>query len=134
MRPRLVADPQQPEGDEIRHLNLTHELAAVRRGMYDVVQAERGTGKRAAVPGVNIAGKTGTAEYGSAANRRKHTWMIAFAPYEEPEVAMAILVEDGESGGLTVAPIVRQLIQQLFAPDATPAQEDGVVVAEDYAA
>ncbi len=134
LRPRLVADPQQPEGDEIRHLNLTHELAAVRRGMYDVVQAERGTGKRAAVPGVNIAGKTGTAEYGSAANRRKHTWMIAFAPYEEPEVAMAILVEDGESGGLTVAPIVRQLIQQLFAPDATPAQEDGVVVAEDYAA
>ena len=78
-----------------------------------------------------MAGKTGTAEYGPRSQRRKHTWMIAFAPFDAPTVAMVILVEDGESGGLTAAPIVRQLMQYIFKiapaetlPEQPPSAED----------
>jgi penicillin-binding protein 2 len=116
-RPRLVRDRASPEGDCLRTLDMGRALETVRGGMLDVIQAPRGTGKRAAVPGLRFAGKTGTAEYGTPANRRKHTWMIAFAPFDAPRVALAILVEDGESGGLTVAPIINQIMRHLFAPD-----------------
>ena len=86
--------------------------------MYDVVNAPRGTGRRAKVPGLKIAAKTGTAEYGSRANRRKHTWMIAFAPFDNPTIALAILIEDGDSGGRTVAPLIRAALAYWFGlPD-----------------
>ena len=82
--------------------------------MYDVVNAPKGTGRRAKVPGLEMAAKTGTAEYGPRQNRRKHTWMIAFAPYEKPTIALAILVEDGDSGGRTVAPLIRAALAYWF--------------------
>lgn len=90
----------------------------VRGGMYDVVNAPKGTGRTARVPGVAVAAKTGTAEYGSRRNRGKHTWMIAFAPYEKPEIALAVLVEDGDSGGRTVGPIISSALRYYFkVPD-----------------
>ena len=86
--------------------------------MYDVVNAPRGTGRRAKVPGLEVAAKTGTAEYGSRSNRRKHTWMIAFAPFDNPTIALAIVIEDGDSGGRTVAPLVRAALAYWFGlPD-----------------
>ena len=86
----------------------------VRGGMYDVVNAPRGTGRRALVPGLKMAAKTGTAEYGSRQNRRKHTWMIAFAPFDNPTIALAIVIEDGDSGGRTVAPLIRSALAYYF--------------------
>jgi penicillin-binding protein 2 len=132
LRPRLVINPAQPDGECRRRVELPAEaIETVRQGLRDVVHAVHGTGKRARVKGLTLAGKTGTAEYGSRANLRKHTWMIAFAPYDEPRVAMVILVENGESGGMTAAPIVRQLLRFFFhleptsdAPDLPQAAED----------
>ena len=99
--------------------------------MRDAVNQPAGSGKRAALAQVVVAGKTGTAEYGVKGSGRKMTWMIAFAPFDAPRVALAILVEDGESGGLTVAPIVRQLMQFIFhlapedvAPELPVSAED----------
>ncbi|MCK5528124.1 MAG: penicillin-binding protein 2 [Kiritimatiellae bacterium] len=91
-------------------------LETVRGGMFDVINAPTGTGKRALIPGLLMAGKTGTAEYGTRNNRKKNTWMILFAPYTKPKYAIAMIVEDGISGGLTVAPRLKRLmigIQQL---------------------
>jgi membrane peptidoglycan carboxypeptidase len=86
--------------------------------MYDVVNAPKGTGRRAKVPGLEVAAKTGTAEYGSRSNRRKHTWMIAFAPFDNPTIALAIVIEDGDSGGRTVAPLIRSALAYWFGlPD-----------------
>ncbi len=134
LRPRLFLNPALPEGECLRKLEVAPQvMETVRGGMFDVIQAERGTGKRAAVKGLQFAGKTGTAEYGAAPNRRKHTWMIAFAPFDNPQVALAILVEDGESGGLTVAPIVNQIMRYLFVPDA-PVIETLLPVAPEDAA
>ena len=68
--------------------------------------------------------KTGTAEYGSRQNRRKHTWMIAFAPFDKPTIALAIVIEDGDSGGRTVAPLIRAALAYWFhLPDEPPPEE-----------
>ena len=96
--------------------------------MRDV--AESGTGRRILTrqeevePGsykkrrfnlnVTCAGKTGTAEIGRGETKRKNTWVIAFAPFENPTVALAMIVERGESGGSTVAPRVHAVLAHLF--------------------
>ena len=103
-------------------------IGLVREGMRDV--AENGTGRRIltrweeAEPGagkkrrfnlnVSCAGKTGTAEIGRGETKRKNTWVIAFAPFEKPEVAIAMIVERGESGGSTVAPRVHAVLAHIF--------------------
>ena len=101
------AAPDGPRWDA-RH------VAAVRAGMRDAVNELDGSGKRAKLSGVVVAAKTGTAEYGVKGSGRKMTWMIAFAPYDEPRYAVALLVEDGISGGTTAAPRVKQLLTQVF--------------------
>ena len=85
----------------------------VREGMRDVVTS--GTGRKIAADlAVTCAGKTGTAEIGRGETKRKNTWVIAFAPYEEPTVAMAMIVERGESGGKTVGPRVNAVFAKIF--------------------
>ena len=66
---------------------------------------------------VDCAGKTGTAEIGRGETKRKNTWIIAFAPYEQPTVAIAMLVERGESGGKTVAPRVHKVLASIFGEE-----------------
>lgn len=95
-------------------------LETVRGGMHDV--ASVGTGRRVQVRGLEIAAKTGTAEYDAGGVRRKNTWVTAFAPFSRPTVALAILVENGESGGLTVAPMARDILVKIFGEE-TPAAE-----------
>lgn len=95
------------------------QLAAVREGMRDVVQAPDGTGRRARVPGVTIAGKTGTAQYGPGETNLHRGWMIAFAPFDTPRYAAAMVIEEAESGGGTVAPRLQVLLRGLF-PSAPP--------------
>ncbi len=99
----------------------------VRNGMKDVV--DTGTGRSILVRtepsltggrwkrfrlNVDCAGKTGTAEIGRGATKRKNTWIIAFAPFENPTVAIAMIVERGESGGKTVAPRVHNVLAEIF--------------------
>jgi penicillin-binding protein 2 len=89
-------------------------LESVRKGMRDVVNAPTGTGKRARVSGLVVAGKTGTAEFGRKSESRKRGWMIAFAPFDEPQVAVAIVLEDAVSGGRSVAPRMGRLLAGIF--------------------
>ena len=87
-------------------------LDVVREGMRMVVDG--GSGSRGG-EGVDaeVCGKTGTAEYGPADNRRKNTWFIAYAPAQAPRVAVALVVEDGESGGGTAAPRVAEVLKRV---------------------
>ena len=89
-------------------------LLTVQNGMHDVIMEKNGTGHRAAVDGLDFAGKTGTAEYGIKGEGSKHTWMIAFAPFDNPQYAVAMLIEDGDSGGLTVGPCMKVLMEGLY--------------------
>jgi peptidoglycan glycosyltransferase len=68
-----------------------------------------GSGTRAQIAGVDIAGKTGTAEVGQG--RATNAWFIAFAPAENPTVVVAILIEGGGLGGRVAAPAARPILQ-----------------------
>lgn len=71
-----------------------------------------GTGRHVRVEGLRICGKTGTAERDErrADGQKKNTvWFISYAPYERPEYAVVVMVEDGQSGGMTCAPIARDV-------------------------
>jgi penicillin-binding protein 2 len=122
-RPRLVSAVRAADGrlverfapEMVNELNWSPAHAdVVRGGMRDVIMSPHGTGKLAAIPTVAFAGKTGTAEFGRKGEGRKHAWMIAFAPYEQPRYAVAVMVEEGVSGGVTAAPIMKRLLTGLF--------------------
>ena len=97
------------------------QLRIVREGMIAVVNDRLGSGTNggegvvdADTNKVVVAGKTGTAEVGEGENRRKNAWFIAYAPAEDPEVAVALVVEDGGSGGSTAAPKVAGILREVF--------------------
>lgn len=79
--------------------------AALKEFMVKVVTS--GTGTSAALSGVQVAGKTGTAE---VENGDSHAWFAAFAPADDPEVVVAVLVENAGTGGGVAAPVARQVI------------------------
>lgn len=85
----------------------------VTEGMIAVVNEEEGTGVKAKIDGVTVAGKTGTAQNETMGRSNlDHTWFISFAPAENPQIALAVLVEySGMSGGDAAAPIAKDVIK-----------------------
>jgi peptidoglycan glycosyltransferase len=76
-----------------------------------------GTGREAAIPGVKVAGKTGTAENGTG--QPNTTWFISFAPADAPKVAVAVVLQNQTGvGGTTAAPIARQIMQAILTKTA----------------
>lgn len=101
-----MADPHYPrQVQDIR----PDVFDVVREGMRQVVAG--GTGYRASVWRQTGAGKTGTAQnpHGDS-----HAWYIGFAPYEKPEIAVAVLLENAGSGGGVAAPIAGKFLQRYF--------------------
>jgi len=111
-----LVTPHLKAGEPARRKELPFSAAmlrAVREGMEMVVDG--GTGRRAGDGlAVKIAGKTGTAEVGSGATRRKNTWFIAYAPAKNPTLAIAMVIENGDTGGGTTAPKVREILKARF--------------------
>ena len=76
---------------------------------------ERGSGQAARVPGLEVAGKTGTAEFGTSG--AAHAWFTGFAPADDPQIAIAVVVESatdnwtGETGGIVAAPVARAMLE-----------------------
>ncbi len=92
-------------------------LELVRRGMHQVVHAPQGSGRRAKTPVIELWGKTGSAEVGSGANRRKNTWFTAFGSCRGRTYAAVLLIERGDSGGGTCAPRVREFFDSYLGTD-----------------
>lgn len=126
MKPHVMAEVRDDEGAVVKKWNpepwkqaMSPENAlALRDMMVQVVNS--GTGRRAAVPGVQVAGKTGTAQ---TSGDNAHAWMVAFAPADAPRVAVAVIVEsqpglgDSVTGGRAAAPIVQAVLSAaLSAP------------------
>jgi penicillin-binding protein 2 len=98
-------------------------LEIVRKGLLEVVHSKTGTAKIAQLKNESMSGKTGTAqvvgrkkienfkESEPAGKFKDHAWFVAYAPSENPEIAVAIIVEHGEHGSSTAAPIAQQLIE-----------------------
>lgn len=70
----------------------------------------RGTGARSAIPGLRMAGKTGTAEVARRGRKVDNAWFIGFAPVENPRIAVCVFIETGGHGGEAAAPIARKII------------------------
>ncbi len=100
------------------------DIELIRRGMWKVVNGQGGTGKAAQIPeipGVEVAGKTGTAQFWRRVNGGKvvdnHTWFITFAPYNAPKYAVCVLLQGGKSGGGCAAPVAKRILSQALALD-----------------
>lgn len=121
MRPHLMKRVTDPSGDVVREFEpetmstpmSPTTAATLKEMMVSVVQ--EGTGTSAQIPGVEVAGKTGTAQ--SVEGASPHAWFIAFAPASNPQIAIAVLVENGGSfgseatGGAVAAPIAKAIIE-----------------------
>jgi penicillin-binding protein A len=119
MEPTLVDRIVAPDGKVIQRTNpeewkeaVSPQTAAELTAMMTAV-VESGTGTAAQIPGVPVAGKTGTAETGRAG--QNDVWFIAFAPADRPQVAVAVTVSNqAGTGGETAAPIAKQIIEAVL--------------------
>ncbi len=124
MTPHVLAEVRDTDGAVVQRFDAEPWLTAVppnvaqttRDMMVGVV--ERGSGTRAQIPGVSVAGKTGTAQTGLD---KSHVWFVAFAPAEAPRVAVAVMLEDQPStteatGGALAAPIAQAVMRAALAP------------------
>jgi len=94
-----------------------YEYKAIIDGM--VLATTKGTAKRCRIEGIDVAGKTGTAQWRNHNMKLSLAWFIGFAPVEKPEVAIAVLIEgvipqDHIQGGLTAAPVAKDILQAYF--------------------
>lgn len=134
IRPRLVLDA----ADRAGHVEtfapafgeripiLDKNLAFVRDALEAVVEEPGGTGGRSRVPGVRVAGKTGTTQVVSLEQTkdikeseipmkyRDHAWFVAYAPSENAEIVVAVLAEHGGHGGAAAAPIAQRVLARYF--------------------
>jgi penicillin-binding protein 2 len=109
-------------------------LALVHDALIGVVEEPRGTGGRARVPGMRVAGKTGTAQVVHLQHTedleedevpvryRDHAWFVAFAPAEAPQIVVAVLNEHGGHGGSAAAPIAQRVLARWAEKHVLPAQ------------
>ncbi|WP_346354540.1 peptidoglycan D,D-transpeptidase FtsI family protein [Azotosporobacter soli] len=113
MLPRLVNRIETADGQILRSFAPeiwlkpveSEQARQIRKMMVQVV--EEGTGASARFGGVKVAGKTGTAEN---AQGQPHAWFIGFAPADNPQIAIAVIVENGGGGGSVAAPIARRIM------------------------
>lgn len=127
VRPHLVKgeDDKSLPAWAPRELGFKPEtLQIVREGLWAVVNGG-GTGWRAALPGLEVCGKTGSAQVvarerlrrGPSAGILPHAWFLAFAPKEHPRIALIVLVEHGGSGSEAAAPVAREILKAFFEPE-----------------
>jgi peptidoglycan glycosyltransferase len=123
MRPYLIAEALAPDLAVLQVTEPSEQARSVSvataRDLTEMMVAvvDSGTGRNAAIPGVSVAGKTGTAERG--AGQTPVYWFTSFAPAEDPQVAVAVVIENpGErvdvSGGQLAAPIARAVMQAVL--------------------
>ncbi len=133
--PQLIQKVTSPEGDVLEQFEpqvvteLGKEkrfLGLIRDGMREVVQGKRGTARKVRIKGVTIGGKTGTAqvvrlkqykhlkEEDIPYKFRDHAWFTCFAPVEDPEIAVTVLVEHGLHGGSGAGPVARAILDKYF--------------------
>jgi peptidoglycan glycosyltransferase len=121
-RPYLVRFVRAKDGSERSFAPATPLANPIPGAIADEVRilmeavVNHGTGTAAALPGVKVAGKTGTA---TLATGRSHAWFVAFAPADAPRVAVAIVVENGGYGGVAAAPIARRVLAAALARPKT---------------
>lgn len=91
------------------------QIELARRGLWKVVNEDGGTGGKARLSGVQVAGKTGTAQAMTEGKKDTIAWFACFAPYDQPKYAIAVMVQGGEHGGSVAAPIATRILSRTLA-------------------
>ncbi len=122
--PHLVRYAEEEEGIKrvnfpVKGISIKSEtMDIIRTAMFGVVNFFEGTGKKAAIRAAQVAGKTGTAEniLGKVGSGTLgfHGWFVGFAPYEKPEIAIVVLLENGGEGGEIAAPMSATVMNYYF--------------------
>ncbi|MCH6555739.1 MAG: penicillin-binding protein 2 [Chloroflexi bacterium] len=134
VRPHLLREVQDSHGNVLQRFEKSvrgivpvepEYLQIVKEAMRQSVT--RGVAQNAAVPDLEVAGKTGTAEFGPArlGSQETHGWFVGFAPYDEPEVAVVVFFQRG-SGGSDAAPAGSKILDYYFhGPQLAQKPEEG---------
>jgi len=93
------------------------QIELARRGLWKVVNEDGGTGGKARLQGVQVAGKTGTAQAMTEGKKDTIAWFACFAPYDNPKYTIAVMVQGGEHGGSVAAPIATRILERAIAMD-----------------
>jgi peptidoglycan glycosyltransferase len=124
MRPYVIYEVRAPDGSLVEQAAPAEWLTAIQPAtalsLNEMMQrvVTSGTGTGAAISGVKVAGKTGTAERGDGTNL---AWFIGFAPADDPRVAVAVTIEDTLStGGAEAAPLAALVLRAALAQAALP--------------
>lgn len=123
LRPHLLREVRDAGGTLVRHAaeeswldgelpSSPADLAVVRAALERVVMHERGTGKRARVDGIAVAGKTGT---GQNPHGEDHATFAAYAPAEDPQIVVTVMAENAGGGGAVAAPAAGAVLRAFFA-------------------
>jgi cell division protein FtsI/penicillin-binding protein 2 len=128
-RPYLVKEIVSPEGRVISTQPQVSgslpfsptTLEVLKKALIGAVNDPEGTGILARVPGVVVAGKTGTAQN---PHGEDHAWFASFAPASDPQIVVAVLVENVGHGGTYAAPVAREIMAAYFKKDTTPAPKE----------
>jgi len=116
---------------ERRKLKISQKtMDLVHQGLWVVVEGG-GTGGRARVRGVSVSGKTGTAQVvsrrlddiGGHKIPRPHSWFVGYAPSENPQIAVAVIIEHGGDGSAVAAPVAQQMMEVYFTPKIKPTKK-----------
>jgi penicillin-binding protein A len=120
-QPRIVSEVRDSQGRVVREFPVRtvrraiSRISAAKLTQLMIAVVNNGSGYRAAIPGIQVAGKTGTATNGEG--RAPNAWFTAFAPAQTPRIAVSVIVFDGgnlgseATGGQVAAPIVRSVIE-----------------------
>ncbi len=110
----VVPDEPKIRGD-LRHDFTPQQIDLVRRGLWKVVNEDGGTGGKARMKDVQVAGKTGTATAKRNGKPDTIAWFVCFAPFDNPKYAIAVMVNGGEHGGSVAGPIAGRILEETFA-------------------
>ncbi|PIH04372.1 peptidoglycan D,D-transpeptidase FtsI family protein [Clostridium combesii] len=118
MKPYLVKEVLNSKGELIRTIPPESNGEIVSKNNARIVKdfmkgvVEEGSGRNASIEGIQVAGKTGTADYSESIKgiAAAHSWFVGFAPYDNPQVAIAVIVENGGQGGIAAASIASQVM------------------------
>ena len=90
-----------------------YTLSLVRQGMWQAVNGAKGTARNLKYLNLDIAGKTGTAQFNN--NEQEHAWFTAFAPYDKPEIVVTVMLEGGGEGSQTALPLAGEIFRAYFS-------------------
>jgi len=112
------AVPQTPRiRSDLRREVSPEGIDLVRKGLWKVVNEDSGTGGRARLKDVQVAGKTGTAQATDRGHKDTIAWFACYAPFENPKYVVAVMVQGGEHGGSVAGPVAARIMERALALD-----------------